>query len=491
MKIPFCGPAYQEKSLNINAQRCVNLYPVVTADPDGEETVVLYPTPGYQALTQFFDYEGDAPVTEMRGAIEINDQLYVVIGNTFQRITQFSTNVFVTNFLGTLLTGSGHVSIACNDTQIAISDDLTMYVYDIVSEVFDEMKDPDFLTLTEGNPLTNLTYQDGYFLAGVRNTRRTIQFDLLDGASIGASSFAEITSFPDFLKAVFSTASDLYVFGPKLAEVRYFDPSETPFSFPRHKGVLIEAGVAAWASIVKRGQTLVWLARDPLGRPYVAALNGYQADRLTTAPIEQAFESYPTVEDAFGFCYREAGSEFYVLTFPAGNATWVYDFGNGQWHERSRYPGGRDVPNCYAYWNGKHYVGTVDDEWIYEMSLAFPSFQGSGETVPIQRIRTASHLRAPDDQLMQLDEVEVLIETGVGIAGVVSDPQAILELSRDGGHTWTGVGQASIGAAGEYRKRLIWRKLGKGRSLTLRLTISDAVKVYIRGARAKVRVGSK
>jgi hypothetical protein len=70
------------------------------------------------------------------------------------------------------------------------------------------------------------------------------------------------------------------------------------------------------------------------------------------------------------------------------------------------------------------------------------------------------------------------------------DPQAMLEWSDDGGHTWSNEHWASIGKMGEYRKRVKWRRLGRSRDRVFRLTITDPVKVVIIGATAEVTVGA-
>jgi hypothetical protein len=45
MKIPFVGGAYEARSKNANAQRCLNLYPVVNQQ-GGKEPLSMQHTPG-------------------------------------------------------------------------------------------------------------------------------------------------------------------------------------------------------------------------------------------------------------------------------------------------------------------------------------------------------------------------------------------------------------------------------------------------------------
>ena len=50
MKIPFLGAAYQSRSLNFSAQRCVNMY-LEFAETENADTQVLYGTPGLKLFS--------------------------------------------------------------------------------------------------------------------------------------------------------------------------------------------------------------------------------------------------------------------------------------------------------------------------------------------------------------------------------------------------------------------------------------------------------
>lgn len=72
---------------------------------------------------------------------------------------------------------------------------------------------------------------------------------------------------------------------------------------------------------------------------------------------------------------------------------------------------------------------------------------------------------------------ESLIEADQG-----SDPQVVLDWSDDGGKTWSNEHWAGIGKIGEYRKRAVWRRLGRFRHRVFRLTYSEPTKFTIYGA---------
>lgn len=278
----------------------------------------------------------------------------------------------------------------------------------------------------------------------------------------------------------------LYLFGSKLTEV-VADAGDIPFAFEKVQGVLIQAGCVAWPTIAKAGGSIIWLASDFAGKAYVAALQGYNTKVLLTAPVNEAIERYAVIDDAFAYTYREADDQFYCLTFPTQGVTWVYDLKMAMWHERA-VGGGRDLPDVYITYQGKHLVGDSTGK-LYWMSQD-DSTDGNGNG--LTRIRTCQHANAGGRTIF-LYELRIDIEAGVGLlTGQGSNPLATLEISKDGGHTWANVGPASMGLMGQYARRLTWRRLGRSRNtLTFRLTVTDPVRTYIMGAEANIKVGTK
>jgi hypothetical protein len=58
----------------------------------------------------------------------------------------------------------------------------------------------------------------------------------------------------------------------------------------------------------------------------------------------------------------------------------------------------------------------------------------------------------------------------------------MLRWSDDGGYTWTSQQFTSIGKAGEFKNRAMWRLLGKARDRVWEVSISDPVPRDIIGA---------
>ena len=86
-------------------------------------------------------------------------------------------------------------------------------------------------------------------------------------------------------------------------------------------------------------------------------------------------------------------------------------------------------------------------------------------------------------EVMFISELQLDIETGVGLnAGQGSNPQIMLQISKDGGHTFGSERWVSFGKIGQYLTRVIWRQLGTGYDFVFKIRITDPVKVVIIGA---------
>lgn len=73
----------------------------------------------------------------------------------------------------------------------------------------------------------------------------------------------------------------------------------------------------------------------------------------------------------------------------------------------------------------------------------------------------------------------------VGLVGSVTPvavargPVISLRWSDDNGHTWSNSYDRSFGEAGEYKTRVIWRRLGRARDRIFEISVSDPVPARI------------
>ena len=471
MKTPILGQAYVARSVNAADNRMVNLYPEVTPD-NGKDAGFLNRAPGLRLLATV----GSGPV---RGMWQYGGYGYVVSSNTLYRVDAAWN---VTSLGGVL--GTGPVSMSDNGTQLFIACNPWSYIYNASTGVLAQITDPDFAgAVTVG-------YIDGYFVFNQPNSQTIWVTQLLDGTSVNPLDFASAEGSPDGLVGLIVDHREVWLFGTNSVEV-WYDSGNSDFPLERIQGAFNEIGCAAPYSIAKLDNGLFWLGSDARGNGIVYRANGYTGQRVSTHAIEFAIQSYANISDAFAYTYQQEGHAFYVLTFPTGNATWVYDVATGAWHERAAFYNGqfsRHASSCQMSFNNEIVVGDCASGNLYAFDLDVYADNGGAQrwlrswrAIPSGQ----NNLKRTAQHSLQLD-----CETGVGLnTGQGSDPQAMLRWSDDGGHTWSNEHWASMGAIGASGTRTFWRRLGmtdKLRDRVYEVSGSDPVKVAIIGAELSV-----
>lgn len=91
---------------------------------------------------------------------------------------------------------------------------------------------------------------------------------------------------------------------------------------------------------------------------------------------------------------------------------------------------------------------------------------------------------SPHGQRLIFDELQLFCQVGQKSD---IEPKILLDWSDDGGVTWSNDRIGSIGAMGEFNKRVIFRRLGQSFHRVFRLRMTDIGRLVITGARVKVR----
>lgn len=473
MQIPFVSGAYTARSTNIAADRCVNLYPEIAGTSDAKSVVALIGCPGSRLIVAI-------PGTgEIRGEYvpSVGDAI-VVRGGSVYRLS----SAWVETFVGTLLTSTGRVSISDNGTVACIVDGTYGYIVTLATNAFAQITDPAFL------PADIVDYIDGYFIFNRSGTQQFFISELL-GTTFDALDFASAEGSPDLLIGMIVDHREVIMFGTNSVEV-FYNSGNADFPIER-QNTSIEIGCSAKFSPAKADNSVIWLGSSKNGGPMVWRMQGYSPVRISTHAIEFAIQGYSDVSDAFAYSYQAEGHTFYVLTFPTGNATWVYDISTNLWHERAYRNAttallGRHRSNCHMWFGGEHVVGDYENGNLYALDLDY--YSDNGDMLPA--IRAAGHVSDSDYMFLYWHSMQVDIDAGVGIVtGQGSDPVIALDWSDDGGKTWSNEKWATMGAIGEYRARAIWRRLGRSRDRIPRITITDPVKRVILGAQANISKG--
>jgi len=509
MKTPILGSAYVARSVNAADNRMVNLFPEIVPE-GGKEPAFLQRAPGLTALVTV----GTGPI---RGLWTFGNYGYAVSGDTLFKIDSNWTAVAK----GTV-GGSGPVSMADNGTQLFIAANPQGYIYNVSTDVFQQITDPDF------PGAGTVGYIDGYFTFSEPNSQKIWVTQLLEGTSVDPLEFASAEGNPDNVVAIFVDHREVWVFGTNSTEV-WYDAGLLDFPLARIQGAFNELGCAAPYSIAKMDNQVYWLGKDARGQGIVYKAAGYIGQRVSTHAIEWQMQEYSNLTDAVGYTYQQDGHSFYVLNFPSADTTWVYDVATGAWHERASFANGdfnRHRANSQMFFNATTVVGDYQNGKIYEFDLnvyaddgAVQKWLRSWRALPTganNLTRTIQHALQLDcetgvglnlypdynaedlatesgnilvaqfvqgflttqaaDQLVteandnnnplvtQVQPAEdyngYVLETQAYAAAPGYNPQVMLRFSDDGGHTWSNEHWKSMGAIGKYGKRTIWRRLG-------------------------------
>jgi hypothetical protein len=471
MQTPILGSSYVARSINAADNRMVNLYPEAT--PDGGKTAAfLTRCPGLEFLQTI----GTGPIRALWAHQTNGSNIFVVSGNEVYKLDGMTS---APTFLGNV-TGTGPVSIADNGTQLFFACNPDSYIYNEVTNVFAQITDPDFPgAVTVG-------YLDGYFVFNEPNSQRVWVTSLLDGLSVDPLDFASAEGSPDGLVGLIVDHREAWLFGTDSVEV-WYDAGLPDFPLTRIQGAFNEIGCVAAFSIAKLDNGLFWLGTDARGQGIVYRANGYTGQRISTHAIEYAIAQYGNISDAIAYTYQQEGHAFYVLTFPSGDATWVYDVSTQAWHERAGWDNGEFVrhrSNCQCNFVGNIIVGDYENGNIYKFSLDIYADNGG-----IQKwLRSWRALPTGQNNLKRTahHSLQLNCEAGVGLNdGQGSDPQAMLRWSDDGGHTWSNEHWSPMGKIGAYYQRVFWRRLGmtlKLRDRVYEVSGTDPVKIAVMGA---------
>ena len=371
---------------------------------------------------------------------------------------------------------------------------------------------------------------DNYFVYNRPGTQQWGSSDLLSPIS-PALSYGAKDGSPDNLVSLIVDHREVYLLGENSSEV-WTDVGAVPFPFQRIPGTSTQHGIAAVFSVSRVGNSFAYVSKNIRGQGMIVQMNGYIPQRISTHAVENSIVNQ-YIDDAIAWTYQLEGHECYVVTFPTLNLTWVYDETTQMWHkwlytensnQYSRHRG-----NCCAVFQGLVMVGDYANGKIYELDKQ--AYTDDGQE--IRRLRRAPHL-VTDFQRQYFDEFQIQFQPGVGTTGLsintgsiqqatlqspytiypdaqltigpndivylgnknllnagdtTTYPQAMLRWSNDGGSTWSNEHWVTIGQAGKYKNRAIWRRLGTARDRIFEVAVTDPVKAVIVSANLKASGG--
>lgn len=486
MKTPILGGQYVASSVDAADNRMINLYPEAIPE-GGKEPGFLTRCPGLQR--KVIDTIGPT-----RAMIGIGDYLYVLGSGDSAGNCNFTRykNTGESSLKGYNIPDTGIAQIAYNGTQLMIANGSTGYIYNISTETFSEITDEDF------PGASTVDYIDGYFVFTEPDSQKLWVTSLLDGSAIDPLEFASAEGSPDDLLAVVVNHREAWLFGKDSIEV-YYNSGALDFPLTRIQGAYIEIGCAAKNSIAKLDNSLFWLGSDSRGSGIIYRAEGYNGVRISDHSIETAIQGFEDISDAVAYSYQQSGHSFYVISFPTGDRTFVYDVATRVWHERAYFIDGefsRHRSNLMTIWDGEIVVSDYENNIIYtvEQGYYLDQTETSSYGNPQRWLRTWRAIPTGENSLNYLlhQQLELDCQTGIGEVSLVGPTstytlgtaEVILRWFDD---KWSNEHRRSLGKIGNRRQRVIWRRLGRSRDRVYELSGTDPNVMAIMGADLKVK----
>jgi hypothetical protein len=145
--------------------------------------------------------------------------------------------------------------------------------------------------------------------------------------------------------------------------------------------------------------TVYWRGDD--GSAY--RLNGYTAERISTAPIEQAWAKTDPAQ-CFAMTFVDRGHKIVYWTQPDGE-TFGYDAATGLWHRRASYLMNRWRANCLFSYKRQWYAGDYTSGSISQLGWRTNTENGK----PLIAERTTTVMQ-DDRNRFRLNAVEVVMD---------------------------------------------------------------------------------
>ena len=466
MIIPIFSLAQKGKSAVSTAQRHLNIY--AENPPDAEKSVVIFHgTPGL--VLRAGASLGDTPI---RGWIAVGNLYYLVHRGTFYEVN----NAGVKTSRGTISTTTGRVDMSYNGSVILITTGTNGYTYTIATTTLLLIGDAGFPQTAK-----TCTWLDGQFIVddGVDDEYQISS----NGTTWPILSFATAESAPDGIVRVFSDNGEVILFGETTTE--YLGNSgASVFPFTTIKGATQEFGLAARWTLTKFNSGLAGLMKNKNGQVQVMFIQGYVPKPISTQEMDYIINSYSSVSDATAYAYLLGGHPMLQINFPTPLKSWLYDASTGLWSELEYgLSGARHRGEMQLDFLNKTLIADYATGDIYEQSATTYTDNG----VAIVREIVGRHF-FKDNNRGIVDEFFCDFDTGVGlVSGQGSNPQVMLQISKDNGKTWGNEMWKTIGAIGKYLTRVVWRRLGIGRDFLFRLRVTDPVKFVLTYSAIKAR----
>ncbi len=447
-------------------RQATNCYPKHFNREVGGQPVLdkqLHGTPGaHQLATTGTDPNRGSTTTASVG--------YFVNGQSLFRLN----SDFTTSNLGTVV-GSGQVSMSDNGAQVLIIvPGNTGYIYDVRTQVFGEITDPDFFV--NGIPQHG-DFIDSRFMVST-DTKKWIISDINDGTSWNPLFFGSAEANPDPIVAPLNFNNEAYITGTETIQ-NFSKIGGTDFPYEA-TGLVISKGVFAPLSLELASNTFMWIGGGKDDDPSIWQLVGTQPVKVSNTGVDLKLIALSQTElsQVTSFSYAKDGSFFVGWNLP--NEAIVYEQTSNTWHLRRSEVADVAGNVQTVGWRAINLITVYDklvcfdrvDGRVGELSNDFFDEYGADilREFDVEPQRT--------DGVMMVPRIKATVEAGVGDTST-PNPLIRMKLSRDG-KAFGGERQRKMGSTGETLTKPIWRRNGWFRDyFQARFLFSEQVKFVV------------
>ncbi len=454
----FVGGSYQSESPYSDAESTMNWYPETMESQGAKSAMTLYPTPGLSA----FGAGLGNPIGQL---LSVNGRLFGV------ETQSGAANFYEFNSSGTIARSfsmaAGATSLVAGNFYVFAVGNGHAYAFKLANNTFTEVTS----SLAQSNPTLGF-FIDGYYGVIFGNSNEFQISSLEDPTTWNGVDVAQVSVFPENLVGCLVDHRVLWLWGSQHAQA-YYNSGDPTFPLNVIPGGFIEQGLDSPTCPVRMDNSVFWIGSDERGAGIAWRANGYTPVRVSNHAIENKWKSYPAgVTDSIGWTYQDKGHTFWVLYFPSGNATWVYDAATNLWHQRGHWNGTSQDAHwgiSHAYCFGQHLIGSRASTNIYSMSTGYND--DAGTTIVRERV---APIVSTELEYMFHRQVTVDVQPNTANAG---DNNANISIywSDDGGTTWVGPKTVFAGNATSTVQRCVLRRLGRSRQRIYKINVSDSI----------------
>lgn len=469
--VQVTGPSYQSRSKPLSSQVTQNWYQQF--NEQGKDNFVLLPFPGLKLLGNEVGID--------RGFHRMAEILYQVKGTSLYEISTLGNHT-----LRGVIPGTGRAIIRDDGINMFIVTDLKVWKYSSDTNSVTEVTN---VNITGAK---SVDYFNNQFI--YTKDRFSTVSDVGNGGKASGLNVIGEETLPDDLVRDYVYDEVIYRCGVR-SIVGWYNSGVGAPPIAKLQGRIFTVGLAAINSIAQTDQAFYWLGDDLA----IYRSSAGREERISTDAISNEIKKYAIVSDAIGNTFTFEGQNFYSITFPTGNKTFVIseNLGVNGWfelsssvnspHESVKYQGSSIIS---AY--GKNFVADADSGNIYELDLN--TYLNNGE--PLQRIRVTQSangdLLGAKGKRVQMSALKLIMETGVGlIDGQGDEPRIMIEYSDDGGRSWNGGSWPRVGRLGEFTLQVEWFDLGSFYDRIFRISTTDPVNYSIYSATIDLRLAGK